>query len=148
MSVEVVTHTLFISRNCASCNAAISTPWGRQLNLYFNGTPRASWGDGKPPQKDVKECIFFFSDFNLSSKCIAERWSMPGSSPTSFRSKTPSFLALFGDISAYLTPSFASTYASSRSCMSAPMYEAVTIGVLLARQIFAIFACMSAGNKL
>jgi hypothetical protein len=62
--------------------------------LTFKGTSAAS-GAGRPPQKEVNETTSLEGEARIwESSAIAEQWSIPGSSPISFKSKTFAALAL------------------------------------------------------
>ena len=82
------------SLNRAPSPAARSTPRGLQLNLYPSGTPSAASGAGSPPQNDVKPTTRLPSARRRASSACAEQWSMPGSSPISFRRRTSAASAL------------------------------------------------------
>ena len=82
------------SLNRAPSPAARSTPRGLQLNLYPSGTPSAASGAGSPPQNDVKPTTCLPSARRRASSACAEQWSMPGSSPISFRRRTSAASAL------------------------------------------------------
>ena len=55
-------HTREYNKYLAEFDAAVSTPCGRQLNLYRSGTCESS-GAGKPPQNDVNETMSMGSFF-------------------------------------------------------------------------------------
>lgn len=82
------------TRNFAPFSAALSTPRGLQLNLYFRGTSAAQSGAGRPPQNEVKDTIPLPSRRSESKSAKAEQWSMPGSRPISFRIRTSASIAL------------------------------------------------------
>ena len=108
---------------------AKTTFLGFQVNLYFHGLSFSLSSANKPPVNDSN--IFISAPWSRmpSINFIAERWSMPGSTPISFIKTTPASFAL-----------------SFKACISLLMYDAVTMCFCNAIQSVAIGMCMCAGS--